>query len=236
LVVHGEIAGVLSRDASALEYGAVIIEPSALNADQWDYVALGHYHVARPVGANVWYSGALDYVSTNPWGELDDEEQQGRRGEKGWLLVDIGGELRVEFRPVALERRILDLEPIDGKGLGATELDQLIARRLSAVPGGIRDEVVRQVVLDVPRPVARDLDHQRICEIKAESLHYNLDIRRPVSPRTVGVGGPGRRQTLTELIADYLARRSLAADVDRERLVKLGLKYLDDVERDLLEE
>ena len=123
LVMHGEIAGVLNRDASALEYGGVIIQPDDLQLEQWNYIALGHYHVAGSVAPNMWYSGSLDYVSTNPWGELTEEEQEGRRGEKGWLLVEIEDDLVVEFQSVALERRTFDLEPISGAGLGAEEID-----------------------------------------------------------------------------------------------------------------
>jgi hypothetical protein len=52
----------------------------------------------------------------------------------------------------------------------------------------------------------------------------------------VGIGAPGRRQTLTELVEDYLERRPLTDDVDRSQLLQLGLKYMDEVERDLLEE
>jgi len=236
LVMHGEVAGILNRDTSVLDYGGVIIDPDDLNVEQWDYVALGHYHVARAVATNAWYSGSLDYVSTNPWGELVDEEAEGRRGVKGWLLVEFGEDLRVEFQPVTQERRVLDLEPINGDGLGAEALDRLIMDRIEQVPGSVRDEVVRQLVLEVPRPVIRDLDHARIREIKSDALHYNLDIRRPVSDRKVGVGAPGRRQTLTELVEDYLRRRPLTDDVDRDQLLKLGLMYMDEVERDLLEE
>ena len=235
LMVHGEVAGVLNRDASALEYGGVMIEPKDLSAE-WDYVALGHYHVARPVASNAWYSGSLDYVSTNPWGELVEEEAEDRRGEKGWLLVELGDELTVSFKSVKLERRVLDLPAIEGRGLGAAELDRLISARLDDVSGGIGDEVVRQLVLDVPRPVVRDLDHKRIRDIKAEALHYNLDIRRPASSRTVGVGAPGRRQTLAELVEEHLEKRPLADDVDRGQLVELGRMYMDEVERDLLED
>ncbi len=236
LVMHGEIAGVLNRDASALEYGGMIIQPDDLQLEQWNYIALGHYHVAGSVAPNMWYSGSLDYVSTNPWGELTEEEQEGRRGEKGWLLVEIEDDLVVEFQPVALERRTFDLEPIRAAGLGAEEIDRLIDARLQTVSGGIKNEVVRQLLLDVPRPVFRDLDHKRIREIKAQALHYNLDVSRPTSNRQIGVGAPGRRQTLAELVEDYLTRRPLAADVDRKMLLALSQNYMDEVERDLLEE
>ena len=236
LVLHGEVEGVLDRGGSAMDYGGFIVDPEDLRADRWDYVALGHYHVARPVLANAWYSGSVDYVSTNPWGELVDEEDQGRRGKKGWLLVDLSDAVDVEFRPVDLERNIIDLEPIEGAGCGAAELDSQIAERLLSIPGGFENDIIRQVVHNVTRPVVHDMDHKRIREFKAEALHFNLDIRRPASRRSVGVGAPGTRQTLSDMVKDYLERRPLAKDVDRKELVGLGMRYMDDVEKDLLEE
>ncbi len=236
LVTHGEIAGALSRESSNLEYGGALVEPSDLQVDSWDYVALGHYHVARKVAANAWYSGALDYVSTNPWGELVDEAREGRKGKKGWLLVRLDESLQVEFRAVSLARNLVDLEPIQGEGLSAADLDRVIAERIAAVPGGIADNIVRQVVFDVPRPIARDMNQQQIREFKAAALHYNLDIRRPPTARMVGVGGPGQRQTLSELVSDYLSRRTLTAEVDRKKLIALAAEYMNEVERDLLEE
>ena len=48
-----------------------------------------------------------------------------------------------------------------------------------------------------------------------------------------GVGAPGRRQTLPELVRDYLRGRPLPAELDREEFVRLGGDLMDAVERDL---
>ncbi len=235
-VTHGEVAGVLPRDAGAMEYGGAVLEPGELNAERWDYVALGHYHVAHKVRDNAWYSGALEYVSPNPWGELKDEAREGRKGQKGWLLVDLADGAAVEFRPIPLARQLVDLEPLHAGGLPAEEIDGHIRKQIEGVKEGIEDQVVRQVVFDVPRPVARDLDHAAIRAYKASALHYHLDLRRPGPHREVGVAAPGQRQTLAEVLNEYLERRPLDADVDRDRLVALGRTYMDEVERALLEE
>ena len=66
-----------------------------------------------------------------------------------------------------------------------------------------------------------------------EALHFHLDVRRPEIQRAVGVGAPGRRQPLPELVRDYLSRRPLPAEIDREAFVRLGGELLDGVERDL---
>ncbi len=230
LVTHGEVAGVLPRDAWALEYGGAVVEPSELHAEQWDYVALGHYHVAHQVRENAWYSGSLEYVSPNPWGELIDEAREGREGQKGWLLVDLGEKVEVEFRPVPLARRLVALPGIHASGLSAEEIDAQIRKNVEAIRDGIDDQIVRQVVLEVPRPIARDLDHAMIREFKTRALHFHVDTRRPESRHEVGVSAPGARQTLVELLSDYLGRRPLDAEVEREHLVALGKRYMDEVE------
>jgi hypothetical protein len=138
--------------------------------------------------------------------------------------------------PIPLARDLVDLEPIQGEGLGAEDLDRVVAERVASAPQGIEDNIVRQVVHDVPRPIAREMDHQKIREFKTSALHYNLDVRRPAPSRVVGVGAPGHRQTLSELVTDYLSRRTLTAEVDRKQLTDLADHYMDEVERDLLEE
>jgi exonuclease SbcD len=234
MVLHGRLAGLLPGDEWWYDHAAAPIEPRDLGAERWDYVALGHYHVAHRVRENAWYAGALEYVSPNPWGELKDEAAEGRPGQKGWLLVELGGSAaaRVEFRPVRLARRVTDLEPIEGAGATPAELDGLLAERERALPGGLDEQIVRQLVWNVPRYVARDLDHARIREFKARALHYHLDVRRPPAARAVGVGAPGARRTLGDVVVEYLERRPLDAAVPREALVALARTYLARAERE----
>jgi exonuclease SbcD len=231
LLLHGEVEGILPSDRSTVEYGAAVLSERDFAPEEWSYVALGHYHVQHEVTPRAWYAGALEYVSPNVWGELDDERRHGFTG-KGWLLVDLATG-RVERRPVCGGRRIHDLEPIRGGGLSAAALDAAIAERIRAVPGGIADAIVRLRIFDVPRHVSRELDHAAVRAFKSEALHLQLDIRRPEIHRTVGIGAPGRRQTLPELVRAYLARRPLPAEVDREEFMRVGAELIDAVERDL---
>jgi len=231
LVLHGEIEGVFPFDRSAAEYGGAVLGLQELAPDEWTYVALGHYHVQYRVAPHVWYAGSLEYVSPNVWGELLDEAERGSRG-KGWLLADLA-KGTVERRPVPLARPVLDLTPIEADGLPAVAINALIAERVSAIPGGVGDKVVRLLVRDVPRHVARELDHAAIRGFKAAALHFHLDLRRPEVQRTVGVGAPGHRLTLPELVRSYLEQRPLPAELDRDAFVRLGEALIDGVERDL---
>jgi exonuclease SbcD len=231
LVLHGEVEGVFPFDRSGAEYGGALLGLQELAPAEWSYVALGHYHVQHEVAPRVWYAGSLEYVSPNVWGELVDETNHGLSG-KGWLLADLERNT-VERREVPLARAILDLEPIEAEGLAAAAVSALIAERVRAVPGGLDDRIVRLRVWNIPRHVARELDHASIRALKSAALHFQLDLRRPEIHRTIGMGAPGRRQTLPELVRSYLERRPLPAELDREAFVRLGESLMDAVERDL---
>ncbi len=85
---------------------------------------------------------------------------------------------------------------------------------------------------DIERHVARSLDHAAIREWKAEALHFNLDLRRPEVHRMVGIGAPGHRQTLPELVRSFLETRPLPAEIDRTAFVRTGTELMHAVERD----
>lgn len=247
LVTHGDHGG-LGEERGTLEYGGAALSREMLAPEKWDYIALGHYHTAVAVAANAWYSGSLEYLPPNPWGQQQEEavlraaggKRASRAGGaggaptgKGYLLVEIPG-ARVTFRPVAAARRHIDLPPIQGAGLSARELDALIAERVSGSRPPIDDQVVRLLVWDVDRATARDLDHAAIRAFKARALNLHLDLRRPAAQReaVAGSGAPGvRRQTLPETVREFLSRRTLDADLSREGFVRLGIDYLDAVAR-----
>jgi len=233
LVTHREVEGVLPYAASAaLGYGAEPIRRAELKPDAFDYVALGHYHVATKVEPNVWYAGALEYVTTNPWSECRERGAARVVGDKGWLLVQFGARLTVRFRPVERARRVMDLDPLEGTGLTAAELDRAIAERLDGVRGGIDEQIVRLVVHNVDRLTARDLDHAAIRELKARALHLRLDLRRPEPARPGGILATGQRQTLPALVEEYLRTRTLPPGVPRDRFVTLGTEYVAHAERE----
>jgi exonuclease SbcD len=231
LVAHFEVEGEYPLGHVATEYGGAPVTRRELHSKDWTYVALGHYHTQHQVAKNAWYAGALDYIGPNIWGEAADESDHGSHG-KGWLLVnlDTGG---VERRPVPAARAVLDLEPVKAEDKSAEAVDALIAERLASIPGGISDHIVRLKVFDISRHVARELNHAAIRAFKAQALHFRLDLRHPETHRTIGVGSPGRRQTLPELVSSYLERRPLPAELEREAFVRLGRELMDSVERDL---
>jgi DNA repair protein SbcD/Mre11 len=227
LVLHPEMAGYFPEFGES-DYGGVHVEPGELG-EGWDYVALGHYHVVSEVAPRAWYSGSLEYTSPNIWGERRLEERRGVT--KGILIADTekGTVERVALPPARL---IHDLPALDADGMSAPQLDAAIQGRIAGLAGGIAESVTRLLVWNVPRHVAHGLDHGALRGLRAQALHFQLDLRRPEpAQRTVGMGAPGTRTPLPDLVAEYLGRRPLDADLDRARLVALGREYLEKVER-----
>ena len=229
LLLHGEIAGMLPESAKSAERAAIEIPAAELHAESWSYVALGHYHVYRKVAPRAFYSGSIDYTSSNPWGELFEEKEERVPG-KGFIEHDLAtGEHR--FHPVVPSRRLLDLEPIDASGMGAVEVNSAVQNRVESAPGGIDERVVRLLVRNIARHVVRDLDHGALREYRRRAMHFHLDTRRPeVLARKKGEGSPGKRPTLSDMVVERLRERPLQPGIDREVLVATGLRYLKQAE------
>ena len=227
LLLHGEVEGVIPR-AAVDERAAVEIPREALGIPRWSYIALGHYHVFREVAPNAYYSGSVEYTSANPWGELVEERAAGLKG-KGMIEYDL--ERRVHrYHPFETSRRLVDLPPFSARGLSAADVDARILGCIDGCEDGIDDKVVRLVIRDIPRHIARELDHQALRGFKRRALHFLLDTRRPEIIRVHGHGAPGRRPSLAETVREKLRSRVLESDIEREALVTLGLRYLEEAE------
>ena len=134
------------------------------------------------------------------------------------------------FHPLPPSRPLLDLPTVTASGMTAAELDASIRDVVAAAPDGIDEKIVRLVVRDVPRHVARELDHKALREYKRRAMHFHLDTRRPEILRTSASGAPGRRPSLADTVRDKLRTRLLPSDVDRDALVALGLRYLEEAD------
>ena len=232
LLLHGLLEEVLGPDESAAEYWGATLTRAEIAPAQWDYVALGDYHVAHEVAANAWYAGSLEYVNPRAWVQLREEGKRKWPG-KGYLLVELPGG-KPKFRHIPTARRHLDLPAVQGAGLTAQEIDAQIAAKVAKSKPPIDDQVVRLMVYGVSRATARELDHAAIRSFKARALNFHLDIRRPdpVNDPGGGTGAvPARRLTLPETVKEFLGRRLLDADVDRDEFVALGVGYIEAAER-----
>lgn len=232
LVLHGQIAGMLPVQHSSPTQSGMEISTDELHADAWSYIALGHYHVYSKVQERAYYSGSIEYTTTNPWGELREQEWSGVRG-KGFIEHDLASNEH-HFHVVPQSRRLMDLESINAAGLTAAEIDAQIRARVESASGGIDDNIVRIRINAIPRHVVRELDHSAIREYRRRAVSFHLDVRAPDPlKRRVGGAAPGRRATLPEIVRERLNGRQLTPGMDRSAFVDIGMRYLGEAEEQL---
>jgi DNA repair exonuclease SbcCD nuclease subunit len=222
LMLHGTVVGGKATEKLRYlsEYGGAQVETTAIQPDRWDYVALGHYHIATELAPNMWYAGGTERTSTNIWEEAG--------AAKGFLTYDTTAR-KAAFHPLP-GREVVDLPRFSGLELEPAEVDERIRALVDGIPGGLDGKIVRLVITDLPREVFRALDHRQLREYRAAALHFHLDARRPEVQRLVGYGEPSRRLTLEEEVRAFLTgywQRS-STEIETERLVALADRYLAD--------
>jgi DNA repair protein SbcD/Mre11 len=228
LVIHADVTDVVPRYYAELDRATVALSRSDLGTAQWSYVGLGHYHVHRRVAENAFYSGSLDYTSLNVWYDLSEQEELGLKG-KGFIEFDLDTGSHT-FHSVPASREFLELREIKARNMSVVEIDAAIRREVERIKGGIDDKVVRLTIRDIPRHVTRELDHKALREYKKRALSFHLDARKPEATRRDAAGAPSRRPTLSDVVRGQLSARPIPADLDRARLLELGMKYLADAD------
>jgi DNA repair exonuclease SbcCD nuclease subunit len=227
LMLHGVIPGLMPDWFTASDRARTEVSIEDLTKADWDYVALGHYHVYQRVKKNVFYSGAIDYTSASPWGELYVEAKANEKARgKGLIEHDLDSGRHV-FHQLPAARRHIDLE-VPAYTLAPAEIDRQIAALLSKVP--LDGNIVRVVLHDVQRHVVRELNHAALREYQRRALHFQLDARRPDITRASVSGATGKRLSLADIVREKLRTREIETDLDREALVTLGLGYLKEAE------
>ena len=180
LVVHGQV-----NERWVSDFGGAEVELKALAPHEWDYIALGHVHIHRPVALNAAYSGALEHTANNIWSEASIG--------KGFLEVLLPGGKRT-FHPLTSPREIAVLEPLDVEGVEPADVMELIRDRLDSIAGGMDGKIVRLEVRGLSRETYRHLDHKELRVLRARALNLTLDItfasQSPLA-RSVGQAGKG---------------------------------------------
>lgn len=214
LVAHGTYEGITRNPYDLYE-----ISRSQVNPDDWDYIAFGHYHTFQKIASNAYYSGSLEYTSTNIWNEVGKP--------KGFIEYDLENRILVKFHEVPT-REVVDLRPIDASELTAQDLSRAIEQRVCSIDGGYENKIVRLIVENASRLVQADLDWSAIRDIRSKMLHFELQLKPPQEKR--GLLGEPRITTARPLEVeweDFARAYELAPGIDRDSLIKLGREYLE---------
>lgn len=176
LVMHGLVESLSNKKMRSV--GEHELSDSLLKND-FDYIALGHYHGQAQISENAWYSGSVEYFN---FGEAHDR--------KGLLLLDseTGRTESISVRP----RYMIDHQPIDCDGLMSEQIAECLMELCQE--DDLRNRMVRITLKNVNRAAYRSIDQTRLSRLGAAALYFKIkaefsdeeeQIQRPVDRRAL---------------------------------------------------
>ncbi len=153
LICHGMAPGILGPGIHA-EPGEQALDSHLLDPE-FDYIALGHYHVHMQAAPKAWYSGSTERYG---WGD--------HVVAPGYAIIELDGpqsEARVEHRQLP-SRPMHTLKPIHGGGLQARDIADRALEQLHKL--GSPEAMTRVELRDVDRTIRREAE--RILRREAE--------------------------------------------------------------------
>src|SRR5512136_971274 len=109
LITHGAVAGI--KEFKMNEFNELFI-PMKNIQQNFDYIALGHYHMYTKLQENAFYAGSTERLSFTDAGN-----------QKGYLEINLGQKLKHKFIPVNT-RIMVDVPPLDCVMLNAEQIVQ----------------------------------------------------------------------------------------------------------------
>lgn len=203
-------AGIVQTDYQTGEFNEQKIPLQVLQKDQFNYVALGHYHLFGKVNGshNTFYSGSTERLGFKYAGK-----------EVGIVEVDLD-----TFKPKLLSlqvRPMIKLTPINCKGLTPIE----ITKKLESFSSKILNGTLVQIQLEnIIKDTYLQLKRREIDKIFSEAFHYEL------IPDWIVVKGSASSSTIIEALhveLDRFLKSKKLNEKDEKDLAELAKKYLD---------
>ncbi|MCL5104843.1 MAG: exonuclease SbcCD subunit D [Armatimonadetes bacterium] len=189
--------------------------------EEWDYVAYGHLHSFEQLAPNAYHPGSLEYAGgLSVWDQFEESK------DKGFIEYDLDERSLVQFHTVQT-REIVDIRLIDADGMSPPDLNMKIRKRIDGVRGGVANKIVRLVIENVDREMRAEIDYSALRQVRADALHFDLDLRRPQSDGhyTRDAAGVAARPLEVEW-ETHVKLLALPPGVDRDRIRDTGFYYL----------
>jgi len=196
LVTHGLATAIKDKRLATVAEHEL---DNTILSDDFDYIALGHYHRQSQITDNAWYSGSLEYLT---YGEISDT--------KGGLLVDLDHSSQdtsgcgcAIVRSLALPRTpMVDLGTISCEGVHPGDItDEIISR---VARQNVPLQAMAQVTLDgISREHGKGIDKRELACVYEQLLDLKI---RPLSKEQGGEAVPLQQDVRA---IDYLQEFSL---------------------------
>ena len=209
-VSHGAVAGI--KVFTMNEFNELMIPVNALSQN-FDYIALGHYHTYTKIANNVFYSGSIEHFTFTEANE-----------KKGFIEIEFkNNKIKHEFVELKI-RPMIDLPPIECTNLKLDEIMKKIKHKIkSMIP---KDKIFRIMLNDIPSHVYRGLDFHEIKKLSNEAIHYEIKVNA-VKEGELSTKFNSKIDSLTNEYKQFIESQNLK---EKDTLLKLGLNYIEKIE------
>jgi DNA repair protein SbcD/Mre11 len=209
LLAHGAVAGI--KEFKMNEFNELFIPVKNLKED-FDYIALGHYHMYTKLQENAFYAGSTEHMS------FTEAESQ-----KGFLDLDLGQKLKHRFIPLKT-RVMVDTPSLDCSTLRVDQVLQKVKETIHAIDPA--DKILRVRLENIPAHIQRGIDFHQIKDLGKTAIHFEIKTTNiTTEPATLGEGY--NMKSLADEFEKFLTTQQYP---EKKILLTLGLHYIHKIE------
>ena len=208
LVTHGAVMSI--KQFRMNEFNELFIPVKNIQQN-FDYIALGHYHMHTKLQENAFYSGSTERLS---FAEAHNQ--------KGFIEVNLEQNLKYKFIPLII-RNMVDIPPIECSTLSAEQILRKIKDKILSIEP--KDKIIRIRLESIPLHIQRGIDFHQLRNLSKSALHFEIKISSMKTDEAVLVEGY-KMKSLADEFERFLNTRSYS---EKEMLRKLGLSYIQNI-------
>jgi DNA repair exonuclease SbcCD nuclease subunit len=209
LIAHGAVAGI--KEFKMNEFNELFIPVKNIQQD-FDYIALGHYHMNTKLQENAFYAGSTEHLSFTEAGN-----------QKGFLEIDLGQKLKHKFIPVNT-RIMVDVPPLDCLALNAEQIIRKTKETILSIEP--KDKIIRIRLENIPSHVQRGIDFQQLRTLSKTAVHFEIKSTSIKADET-SLSEGYKMKSIADEFEKFLNTQPFS---EKEMLLKLGLYYINKIE------
>lgn len=206
LLAHGAVAGI--KEFTMNEFNELFIPEKNLK-EEFDYIALGHYHLYTKLRQNAFYAGSTERLS------FTEAEAQ-----KGFLELDLGQRLKHRFIPLKT-RPMVDAPVLDCSALRIDQIVEKIKDIISSIEPN--EKIIRIRLENIPLHLHRGINYQNIRDLAKTATHFEIK-PSPIKTDKITLGGGYKMTSLTQEFEKFL---NIQQYPEKKMLLTLGLHYIN---------
>jgi len=208
LLAHGAVVGI--KEFKMNEFNELFIPVNRLK-NEYDYIALGHYHTFTELQKNVLYAGSTEHFSFT---EAADQ--------KGCVEVTLGTTLKHRFIPLKV-RPMIDLPPLNCSMLTAEQVIKKIKELVCSFDS--TGKIIRLRLESIPTAIQHGIDFHHLNDLCRTAVHFEVKTSTAKTTDTM-VRDSVQLQSLADEFKKFLSTQQLP---EKDVLYKLGLDYINKI-------